>query len=103
MHVYVPEDQKGVPYGFVMMNVGYGMVRPVRSLYQLLSKQKNDLEELEERFAANQCFIPKTLWPKIIDQFGMARTNKYNQQDCKNFINFALDLTVYAPKPPIAS
>lgn len=102
MHACLPPMGQAMGGAFVMTNIGYASREPIRALYQLAMKQKNDLEELEERFAANQCFIPKVLWPKIIDKFGMARTNKYEQQDCINFIKLALDLTVYAPKPPIA-
>lgn len=88
--------------GIAAVNMAYHLKEPLQAAHQLLINwPKNDLEDLEERFAANQCFIPKILWPKIIDQFGMARTNQYHQQDCLDFINFALDLTVYAPKPPL--
>lgn len=101
---YMPEDSMGGSMGvsMVFLETAHLMKEPIRSVCQLVSPPKNDLEELEEHFALNQCLIPKALWPKIIDQFGMARTNKYNQQACIDYLKFALDLTVYAPKPPIA-
>lgn len=101
MKALLPADGGALGMSLIFMNMAHLSKEPLRAAYQLLSSPKNDLEDLEDRFAANQCFIPKALWPKIIDQFGMARSNQYEQQKCIDFIKFALDLTVYAPKPSI--
>lgn len=68
----------GIMFGW--MNSAFIFKDMLPSILNIISAPKNDMEEIEERFAANQCFIPKALWPKIIDQFGMARTNQYQQQ-----------------------
>ena len=44
-----------------------------RSCWNLKNPPVRELDELEVAFAKNQCFIPKTLWNKIITEFMLAR------------------------------
>lgn len=60
------------------------------------------LDALERRYALEQCFIPRALWPMIRDKFTMARTNQFAQRECIDFLEFALGLTSFKPKPILA-
>jgi len=73
----------------------------VRSLYTLAYPPAHPLCILEELFAKNQCFIPKALWPMIIEKFMLARLNQFEQRKSIDYIEFALGLTIYKPKPSV--
>ena len=75
------------------------MLKPiVRSLYNRMVPPPNVLEDLENAFAKNRCYIPNTLWAAITEKFFVARQNQFQQRDCMEFIRFTLQLTVYKPK-----
>lgn len=79
----------------------YGLQEGVESIPSLIWPSDNPFKELEERFAENKCFIPPVLWPKIIKAFTYARDDTMNRQKHIDFLHFALDLTVYKPKPDL--
>ncbi len=74
----------------------------VRSCWHLAYPPSRELDELEVSFAKNQCFIPRVLWRKIITEFMLARTNPLTQDKHLNFLEFALDLTLYKQRAPLA-
>lgn len=69
--------------------------------YSLLNPPDNLLEELENHFAQNKCYIPHVLWPKITTSFVAARAGGYGQEGHINFLTFVLNLTIYKPKKAI--
>lgn len=74
----------------------------MRACLDLHFTPPSPLDSLEKRYALEQCFIPRALWPMIRDKFTMARTNQFEQQQCIDFIEFALGLTQFKPqKPPV--
>lgn len=78
------------------------LLRPMmRSLFNRCYPPANPLDVLEESFAINQCFIPKKLWPIIREKFILARTNQFSQRTSTDFLEFALGLTLFKPKPAI--
>ncbi len=83
----------------------FNSIAPIRSIARstvnLISPPPHPLDEMEKSFALNQCFIPQSLWTSIINNFMTARQNPFSQQQCINFIEFTLGLTIYRPKPTI--
>ena len=73
----------------------------ISSGYNLILTPSHPLDELEKRFAKNQCFIPQELWTPLIDSFMTARQNSVDQKKSINFIEFTLGLTTYRPIAPI--
>ncbi|MCX5922689.1 MAG: ATP-binding protein [Candidatus Dependentiae bacterium] len=73
----------------------------IQSAHHLISWPDNQLKELEEHFAKNKCYIPRVLWPKIINAFVSARQNEFSRETHTNFIEFALGFTTYKPKQPV--
>lgn len=73
----------------------------ISSSYNLIFTPSHPLDELEKRFAKNQCFIPQELWTPLIDSFMTARQNSVGQEKSINFIEFTLGLTTYRPIVPI--
>lgn len=73
----------------------------IQSGHRLISNPDNPLAMLEESFAKNKCFIPRSLWQKIITSFVAARQNEFSREAHTNFLNFALGFTIYKPKPAI--
>ncbi|HEV2601135.1 MAG TPA: AAA family ATPase [Candidatus Babeliales bacterium] len=73
----------------------------IRSGFHLAFPPTHPLNPLENLFAKNQCFIPKALWPIIIEKFTIARQNQFEQRDAMNFLEFALGLTTYQPSAPM--
>lgn len=74
----------------------------INSGYNFAFQSRSALTRLEESFAQNQCFIPKALWPAIIEKFMLARQNPFEQRKCMDFIEWTLGLTTYKPKPALA-
>lgn len=72
----------------------------VRNL--IWTPSNEELDELEIKFATNQCFIPRELWPFIINKFSMARQNPFSQQEAMDVIRFALGLTTFRRTIPIS-
>jgi len=70
----------------------------LEAIHNLVFPRVHPLDTLEEHFAKNKCFIPKTLWPAITEKFMIARNNQFEQQANMNFLYFALGLTTYKPK-----
>lgn len=70
--------------------------------YNLVSRPGNPLSTLEDRFAKNKTYIPKALWPRIIQAFTEARTNTFTRDKHKEFLDFVLDITSYKPKTAIS-
>lgn len=70
-----------------------------KSLYNLIFLPNNSLESLENYFAKNKCFIPRILWPKIINAFIDARQTDLFKEKSINFLKFSLGFTIY--KKPI--
>ncbi|MDR3551108.1 MAG: hypothetical protein P4L31_06875 [Candidatus Babeliales bacterium] len=75
--------------------------RTIQSGHNLISWPDNPLDTLEERFALHKRYIPRALWPKIINAFMSARQSEFSRETHTNFITFALGLTTYKPKPAI--
>ena len=69
----------------------------IRAFFNLVSTPSHPLDRLEKRFAKTQCFIPRELWPPLIDSFMKARQNPFELQKNMNFIEFTLGLTTYRP------
>ncbi len=66
-----------------------------KSLYNLVFLPNNSLESLENYFAKNKCFIPRILWPKIINAFIDARQTDALKEKSINFLKFTLGFTTY--------
>jgi len=77
------------------MHAAFRMTEIVSSGLNLIYKPTHPLNQFEESFAKNQCFIPKPLWPIIIEKFTLARQNQFEQLKAMNFLEFALGLTIY--------
>ena len=94
-----------VSNGFTATNALYtaanGAILGLRSAYNLVFWPDNSLEVLEDHFAKNKCFIPRALWPKIMQQFMAARQSSVNRDVHTHFLSFALGFTVYKPKSTI--
>ncbi|MDR3647009.1 MAG: ATP-binding protein [Candidatus Babeliales bacterium] len=88
-------------YGGIM-NSMYILKNIIESGYDFIQPPTHALEKFEKAFAKNQCFIPKKLWPVIIENFMTARQNEFSQRKSMDFIEFALGLTIYRPKPPLS-
>lgn len=73
----------------------------IESGFDFIQPPTHALEKYEESFAKNQCFIPNKLWPAIIENFMTARQNEFAQRKSMDFIEFALGLTIYKPKPEL--
>lgn len=84
-----------------IFNGVYLLREAINSGFNLAFQPQSALTRLETRFALNQCFIPKALWPAIIEKFMLARQNPFEQRKCMDFIEFTLGLTTYKPKPPL--
>ncbi|MBP9752316.1 MAG: ATP-binding protein [Proteobacteria bacterium] len=72
--------------------------RMLPSLFYACKQPISVLDEREREFAKNQCFIPNTLWPKIIETFIKARQKQVLDAEL-NFLDFALNLQTLKPKP----
>ncbi len=92
-----------VSNGFTQTNAlytaAYGAIAGFKSAYNLIFWPDNSLEDLEDQFAKNKCFIPRSLWSKIMKEFMAARQDSFNRDSHTHFIDFALGFTVYKPKP----
>lgn len=73
----------------------------IQSGYNLFSWPDNTLEQYEDCFACNKCFIPRAMWPKIIRELISARQNEYSREVHTGFLQFALGFTVYKPLPKL--
>lgn len=73
----------------------------IKSGYNLASWPDNALDDLEDHFAKNKCYIPAALWPKITKSFISARQNEFTRDPHTNFISFALGFTTHKPKSPV--
>ncbi len=93
--------------GFAPLNFIYtgldGLRESAKASYNLIYQPDNSLAELEEHFAKNKCFIPNTLWPKIMANFITARQSEGSNTTSINFIDFAIGFTIYKPYPRIQS
>jgi len=99
----LPANSMGSSFGcFAFLFNSAQICRPIiRSCFNWHYPPSNVLGDLEERFAQTQCFIPKTLWPIIINKFAAARTNQFEQRSNMDFIEFVLGLTMYKPRPTV--
>ncbi len=73
----------------------------IQSGYDLISWPDNQLEDLENHFAKNKCYIPQVLWPAITKGFIEARQNEFSRETHTNFLQFVLGFTTYKPKQPV--
>lgn len=88
--------------GFVLIqDCAQQMPKIAQTGYNLISRPDNPLSRLEDRFAKNKTYIPNALWPRIIQAFTEARTNGFTREKQMEFLDFALDITSYRPKPTI--
>ncbi|HBR70921.1 TPA: hypothetical protein DIC20_01855 [Candidatus Dependentiae bacterium] len=103
LNLILPADSMGGSFGVfaAVFNAAFLMRPVIRPGCNLLVAPTNPLESLEERFALSQCFIPKKLWPIIREKFMLARTNQFQQRTCMDFLEFALGLTLFKPKPTL--
>ena len=85
----------------VVFNSVHQLRSTMDSLYNLAFPPAHPLNPLEERFAKTQCYIPKALWPMIIEKFMLARQNQFEQRRAMEYIEFALGITTYKPKPEL--
>src|SRR3990167_872735 len=82
-----------------LFNSVYLLHEVVSSGYDLLFQPSHPLNELEQCFAKNQCYIPQELWPIIINAFMTARQNKVDQGKALSFLEFTLGLNLFKPLP----
>lgn len=73
----------------------------IQSGCNLVSRPDNPLEQYENRFACNKCFIPRALWPKIMRELISARQNDFSREVHTGFLEFALGFTTYRPLPSL--
>jgi hypothetical protein len=86
----------------LLNNLTYIIKPAIRAGYTLMHPPANTLDRLEKRFALTQCFIPKPLWPIIIEKFTTARLNQYEQKNAIEYLEWVLDLIIYKPKPVLS-
>lgn len=67
----------------------------IRSGVNYVYLPTHPLNMFEEFFAKNKCFIPRELWPIIVEKFTLARQNQFEQRNAMNFIEFSLGFTTY--------
>lgn len=98
---FLGKDSTGGSYSGYSAIVGaaYELDGLGRSVYNLIFSPNNSLESLENYFAKNKCFIPRILWPKIINAFIDARQTDVLKEKSINFLKFSLGFTIY--KKPI--
>lgn len=72
----------------------------IQAVLDLASNSAEELDNLEIKFAKKQYLIPRAIWPKINNNFMVARTNLFKQEESINFIDFCLGLTLYKQKIP---
>lgn len=96
----LPRDSMGGSFSIfaAVFNSVFLLRDTIRSGYNLAFQPEHPLNSLEKLFAKNQCFIPKALWPAIIEKFMLARQNQFEQRKSMDFIEFTLGLTSYKPK-----
>ncbi len=82
-----------------LFNSVYLLHEVVSSGYDLIFQPAHPLNELEQLFAKNQCYIPRELWPVITDAFMTARQNKMDQSRALAFLEFTLGLNLFKPLP----
>jgi len=70
----------------------------IESLFNL-SQPHRHLDDLEKKYAVNKCFIPHQLWEKIEKNFEYARKGDDQQTAYTEFIEFALNFTIFKPHP----
>lgn len=87
-------------YGSIF-NILHCLQGTIKSGYNLVSWPDNVLDDLEDHFAKNKCYIPSALWPKITKSFISARQNEFTRDPHINFISFAVGFTTYKPKPSV--
>ena len=100
---YLPKESLGGSFSIfnAAMGSAYSLPSIIKMIYNLVTPPANSLEDLENQFARDKCFIPLELHHEIIQKFYSARTNKFEQKNARNFIEFALGLTLYKPKHQI--
>lgn len=102
-NLILPAESMGGSFSVfaLFMNAAY-MAQPIsRSIYHWLRPPAHPLDRYERKFATMQCFIPRELWPIITEKFMSARINKFDQRNAIDFIEFALGLTTYKPRPAL--
>lgn len=77
----------------------YGAMSSLKSLYNVAVLPENFMQDLEDFYAFNKCFIPRALWGKIEKEFAAARSSEQSRDAHLNYLNFVLNFTVYKPKP----
>ena len=100
---FLPKDSMGGSFSIFHAAMGSAYTLPsiIQTVYNFTFSPANSLEDLENHFALEKCFIPEMLHSTIIQKFCTARTNQFEQQTSINFLEFALGLSLYKPKPPI--
>lgn len=99
----VPKDSMGGSFSiFSAICNSVPLLRPlIRSGYHYLYPPEDELSSLEEKFAKNQCYIPRSLWPLIIEKFQLARKNQFEERGTIATLNSLLGLTIYKPTPHV--
>jgi hypothetical protein len=96
----VPEDT-GFGLSIAVMNCIYHSKDLIQSISNWYNTRPHPIDRFEQRYARNKCYIPRELWKSIEDEFLKGRGNQYSQSGSISFLQFALGLTVYKPKPPL--
>jgi hypothetical protein len=73
----------------------------IQTTCNLCSWPDNPLQQYEDCFAKNKCFIPHVLWPKIVQELISARQNEFSRQMHMDFLQFVLGFTTYKPQPKL--
>lgn len=94
---WMGKDSAGGSYsGYsAIFSAAYELGGLSKSLYNLIFLPNNSLESLENYFAKNKCFIPRILWPKIINAFIDARQSDTLKEKSINFLKFSLGFTMH--------
>jgi hypothetical protein len=65
--------------------------------YNYYKTPTSPIDAFEIDFALNKCYIPQSIWPKIIEKFMLFRQNLFEQQASLEFIEFSLGLKLHQP------
>lgn len=100
---YIDPDSIGSSFMFhaSIAGFGYTMNGAISSIGSYLKPPTHPVDDLEQQYVKEQCFIPKNLWPGIIEKLMIARQNPFEQREALNYLSFTLGLTLYKAERPI--
>ena len=89
---FLPKDSMGGSFSIFHAAMGSAYTLPsiIQTVYNFTFSPANSLEDLENHFALEKCFIPEMLHSTIIQKFCTARTNQFEHKHPSIFLNLPL-------------